>query len=382
MCKTIQSPIAGHIAGQSDVRDKILKDMDRRSFISFCTKMAATLGLSAAWIPKIAEAVETGVRKPSVIWLHFQECTGDSEAFIRSEYPTAEELILNLISVDYHETIMAASGYQAEAALEQAMEENRGKYIVVIEGAIPSKVTAGPKGVKGGYCMIAGKTALEIATDVCKDAMAVLTVGTCSSYGGVQAQYPNPTGAGGAEESGVVPPSVPLVKIPGCPHNVVNSVATIVNFLLLGSLPKTDKVGRPVFAYGKRIHDNCPRRAHFDAGQFVEEFGDQGAKEKWCLYKVGCKGPQTYHNCAWVEYNQNTSWPIKGGHGCIGCSEPEFWENMQPFYERLPKVSLPGVEATADQIGITLVGAATLGATAHAIYTYASRNKFNDTSGE
>ncbi|MBF0170924.1 MAG: hydrogenase small subunit [Nitrospinae bacterium] len=378
MCKTIETPIA---AGP-EKRTKLLKDMDRRSFMSFCSKMAATLGLSAAMVPKIAEAVEGAARKPSVIWLHFQECTGDSEAFIRSQYPSAEELILNILSVDYQETIMAASGHQAEAALKQAMTENKGKYLVVVEGAIPTATTKGPKAVEGGYCIIGGRTALEIAKDVCKDAMAVMTVGNCSSFGGVQAQAPNPTGAVGVRDAGVVPSGVPIVNIPGCPHNVVNSVATVVNFLLMGSLPATDRLGRPLFAYGKRIHDNCPRRAHFDAGQFVEQFGDDGARNKWCLYKVGCKGPQTYHNCAWVEYNQNTSWPIKGGHGCIGCSEPQFWDNMQPFYERLPHIKLPGVEATADQLGFTLVGAAAAGAAAHAVYTFANRKKFVDTTEE
>lgn len=378
MCKTISNPIADRLVDRAET----LASLDRRSFIGFCSKIAATLGLSSAWAPKIAEAVEKGARKPSVIWLHFQECTGDSEAFIRSQYPSIEEIILNLVSVDYHETIMAASGDQAEAALEKAIEENKGDYLVVIEGAIPMAVTKGPSAVKGGYCMIRGESAIDLATRVCADAKAVLTVGTCSSFGGVQAQYPNPTGASGATQAGVIPNATPVVKLPGCPHNVVNSVATIVNFLLLGSLPKTDKLGRPLFAYGKRIHDNCPRRAHFDAGQFVEVFGDEGAKQKWCLFKVGCKGPQTYHNCAWVEYNENTSWPIKGGHGCIGCSEPNFWDNMQPFYERLPKLKLPGIEGTADFVGMTLVGAAAIGAGAHAMFTFANRNKFNDTSGE
>jgi len=147
-------------------------------------------------------------------------------------------------------------------------------------------------------------------------------------------------------------------------------------------LPKTDSLGRPLFAYGKRIHDACPRRAHFDAGQFVENFGDEGAKKGWCLYKVGCKGPQTYHNCSMVEYNDGTSWPVKGGHGCIGCSEPQFWDNMQPFYARLPNIHLPGVESTADKVGFALVGAAAAGAGLHAAYTYVNRKKFDPTLKE
>lgn len=374
MCQML-SELAG---ATPDRRIELLSSVNRREFMMFCTTIAATLGLSASFVPKIAEAIEKGARRPSVIWLHFAECTGDSEAFIRSTYPSTEDLILNILSVDYHETIMAASGHAAESALATAMEENKGKYLVVCEGAIPTGTPPGPAGKPGDYLTIAGKTGIDLAREVCADAAAVVCVGTCSSFGGVQAQKPNPTGAMGVEDA----IGVATLKIPGCPHNVVNSVATIVNFLLLGSLPPTDKLGRPLFAFGKRIHDNCPRRAHFDAGQFVEKFGDQASKDKWCLYKVGCKGPQTYHNCAWVEYNDNTSWPIKGGHGCIGCSEPQFWDNMQPFYERLPNVTLPGVESTADKVGFTLVGAAAAGIGAHAVYTFANRKKFDTTERE
>jgi len=361
-----------------DGRLRVLDSLNRRDFMTFCTKIAAVLGLSATWAPKIAHAIEEGARRPSVIWLHFAECTGDSEAFIRSTYPSTEDLILNILSVDYHETIMAASGEAAEGALQKAMKENKGKYLVVCEGAVPTGTPPGPAGKKGDYLTIAGKTGIEIAKEVCKDAMAVVCVGTCSSYGGVQAQYPNPTGAKGVGDA----IGIQTLNIPGCPHNVVNSVATIVNYLLLGTLPKTDHLGRPLFAFGKRIHDHCPRRAHFDAGQFVERFGDEGAKNKWCLYKMGCKGPQTYHNCSLVEYNDGTSWPIKGGHGCIGCSEPNFWDNMSPFYKRLPNIKLPGVETTADKVGFTLVGAAAVGAAAHAAYTVINRKRFDDTVHE
>ena len=147
-------------------RLKALHDIDRRDFIGFCATIAATLGLSASFIPKIAEALESAARRPSVIWLHFAECTGDSEAFIRSTYPSTEELILNILSVDYHETIMAPSGEAAEASLEKAMKDNKGKYIAVCEGAIPLAAPPGPAGKKGAYLTIGGKTGLELAEEV------------------------------------------------------------------------------------------------------------------------------------------------------------------------------------------------------------------------
>ncbi|MBI4666050.1 MAG: hydrogenase small subunit [Nitrospinae bacterium] len=356
-------------------RNSAIESIDRREFMSFCAKIAATIGLAPSFIPQVAEAVEGAARKPSVIWLHFQECTADSEAFLSLSYPSVEELVLNILSVDYHETIMAANGFQAEEALKKAMADNKGKYLVVCEGAIPTGTPPGPGGAKGAYCAIGGKTALDLATEVIKDSAAVVCVGTCASYGGVQAQRPNPTGAKSVGDA----LGIPTINIPGCPHNPVNLVGTIVNYLLLGSLPKTDRYGRPLFAYGKRVHDHCLRRAHFDAGQFVEKFGDDGAKQRWCLYKVGCKGPQTYNNCPTVEYNDSTSWPVKAGHGCVGCSEPDFWDTMQPFYERLPNIKVPGVEASADKVGLTLVGAALAGAGAHAVYTFANRGKFDET---
>ena len=374
MCKKKE----GLGSASPEARLEALSRLDRRQFMSFCVTTAAMLGLSTAAVPKIAEAIEKAAMKPSVVFLHFAECTGDSEALLRTTYPSIEELILNIISVDYHETIMAASGEAAEKSLADAIEMNKGKYIAVCEGAIPLATPPGPAGEKGAYLTIAGRTGLEIAKEVCGNAGAVLCIGNCASFGGVQAQSPNPTGAVSVEKA----TGVPTVKIAGCPHNPVNSVATIVNYLLLGTLPKTDSLGRPLFAFGKRIHDYCPRRAHFDAGQFVQSFGDQGAKDNWCLYKMGCKGPQTYNNCSLVEYNDGTSWPIKAGHGCIGCSEPNFWDQMSPFYERLPKIKLPGVEASADKVGLTLVGAAAVGAAAHATYSYVNRKKFDDTQDD
>ena len=89
----------------------------------------------------------------------------------------------------------------------------------------------------------------------------------------------------------------PVVTIPGCPPNPYNFLTTVVHFLTFGALPEVDATGRPKFAYGRLIHENCERRAHFDAGRFAIEFGDEGHRQGYCLYKLGCKGPETYANC-------------------------------------------------------------------------------------
>ncbi len=285
--------------------------MPRREFLQFCTTVAATLGLPAGAEAAVAKAIEAA-KRPSVIWLHFQECTGCSESLLRAEHPTLEKLILDVISLDYHETLMAAAGHQAEAARKSSMEANKGKYILVIEGAIPTKQN-------GIYCKVGGHTAIDITKECAADAAAVIAIGSCASWGGMPATDPNPTGASSVAEI----LGKPVVTIPGCPPNPYNFLATAVHFLTFGKLPAVNKLGRPLFAYGRLIHENCERRAHFDAGRFAMAFGDEGHRKGYCLYKLGCKGPETYANCPTLGFGDvgESNWPVGCGHPCIGCTE-------------------------------------------------------------
>jgi hydrogenase small subunit len=332
------------------------RGVSRRDFLKFCTSMAATLALPAALVPRIAHALEDP-RLP-VIWLEFQACTGDTEALLRAYHPAITELLLDTISLEYHETIMAAAGEAAEENRRQAMEKYRGRYLVIVDGAIPMAQD-------GIYCTIAGHTAIDIAREVCAGAAASIAVGTCAAYGGIQAAAPNPTGAASLRRA--VPEARNVVNLPGCPVNTHNLTATLVHFLTFNRMPATDRLGRPLFGYGKRIHDNCERRGHFDAGQYAEAFGDAGHRQGFCLYKLGCKGPETWHNCPTVRYNEGQSWPVMAGHGCIGCSEPAFWDTMSPFYRRLPQVPGFGIEATADRLGLGLAVATAAAFGAHGV---------------
>ena len=96
-------------------------------------------------------------------------------------------------------------------------------------------------------------------------------------------------------------------------------------------------------------------------------FDDAGARMGYCLYKVGCKGPVTYNACSATRWNDGLSFPIQSGHGCIGCSEEDFWDKGS-FYEHLPTIKVPGlgVEGTADRIGLTALAAAGVAVAAHA----------------
>ncbi|HSR51387.1 MAG TPA: hydrogenase small subunit [Acidobacteriota bacterium] len=335
----------------------------RREFLKFCGRMAVLLGLAESAIPQVEAALqEAAQRRPSVIWLEFQDCAGNSESFLRADGPSAGQALLEAVSLDYHETIMAAAGERAEEARQKALEENSGEIIVVVEGSIPTADN-------GVYCTVAGKTAQQILEEIEPHAAAFVAVGTCASFGGLPMARPNPTGAVALER--VV--DKPVINLPGCPANPDVIMGLLVHNLVFGRLPELDRQKRPLFAYGKRIHDTCERRPHYDAGQFALHFDDYGARQGFCLYKLGCKGPETYNVCASMRWNQNASWPVKAGHPCIGCSEEAFWDRFTPFYERLPNVAGFGVEQSADDIGKVLVGVTAAGLAAHGIYAWAVR---------
>ena len=323
------------------------RGVSRREFIGFCAAMAGTLALPDHAVAQIAKAMQK-VEKPVLVWLEFQDCAGNTEGFLRASRPTAAEVILDVLSLDYHETVMAAAGHQAEENLARTVKERAGAYIAIVEGSIPT-------GANGGYCTIGGRAATDIAREVCGSAAATIAIGTCASFGGIPAAAPNPTGALSVGDA--VPGVKNLINLSACPANVENLTALLVYYLTFKRWPPLDHYRRPMFAYGKLIHDNCERRAHFDAGQYVEAWGDEGHRAGYCLYKMGCKGPVASQNCPNVRWNEGTNWPIGCGHPCIGCSEPDFWDTMTPFYQHLP--GIPGYAAAT---GIdTLGGAAVLG---------------------
>jgi len=289
-----------------------LGGISRRDFIKFCSVVAAGMGLPLGAGEKMAEAV-VAARRPPVIWLSFQECTGCVESLLRSNHPTLEHLILDLISLDYSETLSAAAGHQVEAAKAASILQNKGKFILVVDGAIPTKD-------KGIYCKIGGKTALEILNETAPHAGAIIAMGSCASWGGVAAAGSNPTEAKGIPE---LLPGKKVVSIPGCPPNPYNLLSTVLYFLTFNKLPDLDEKGRPRFAYGRIIHECCERRPHFDAGRFAMQFGDDMHRLGGCLYKLGCKGPETYANCSSISFGETGTgtWPVGIGHPCFGCSE-------------------------------------------------------------
>jgi hydrogenase small subunit len=334
------------------------RGVSRREFMEYCGSLCVVLGVGQKFAPQMATTLLQGQRPP-VIWLQLQECTGCVESVLRTADPTIGDLLLDLISLEYSHALMAGAGHAVESALADSMKKHHGKYVLLVTGSAPL--------AEGGiYTMIGGRTAKSILEEAAEGAAAVIAVGACAHYGSVQAARPNPTGAVGVQD---VVKDKPVLNIAGCPPIADVVTATVVHFLTFGRLPDVDALGRPLFAYGARIHDQCPRRANFDAGQFVQEFDDEAARKGWCLYEVGCKGPATFSPCPIFQWNTRTSWPIGAGHPCIGCTEPHFWDTMTPFYHRLPDVGGFGIESKVDILGAALAIGATAGVVAHAAAT-------------
>ena len=338
----------------------------RREFMKFSGLVAGAIGLTtlppleASGLPAslfspgqknqaikmVAKALQTKQRLP-VIWLELQDCAGCSEALTRSQSPTLVNLVLNSITVEYHETLSAAAGFQAEEAKQSAMKKYAGKYILVVEGAVSPKDD-------GIYCTIGGRSSVDLLQEAAAGAAAIIATGNCATFGGLPRANPNPTGAVGVEK---IITDKPVVNISGCPAIPEVFTGTLAHFLIFGSLPELDYLHRPKTFYAQTIHDRCLRRPFYEQGKFANSFDDEGARKGWCLYKLGCKGPTTYNSCATIKWAGGLSFPIQSGHPCLGCSEPGFWDGGG-FYQGQ---SAPLIRPDLTAAGAAVAAGAVLG---------------------
>lgn len=356
--------------GETFAEYLVRRGVSRREFLAFCGRLAVLFGVGcgASALPgKAAAAVAKklgAAKRPSVVWLQLQECTGCQESVLRSGSTPIDQLILEQIALNYDELLMAPAGIGATALLAAASNE---PHLLIVNGSVPLKD-------HGVYCTIGGESAEEVLKRAARNASAVLAVGACAEYGSVQAASPNPTGAVGVAE---VIGDRPVVNVSGCPPIGEVVTATITYYLAYGRTPPVDGAGRPLFSYGQRIHDKCPRRASFDAGQFADSFDDENARKGYCLYRLGCKGPATFAPCSTIEWNLGQSFPIKAGHPCLGCTERYFYDRMTPFYRRLPETVVPGlgVEASANLVGAAAVAASLGGVAVHSAATVVAKQR-------
>jgi len=285
------------------------------------------------------------VQEFPVVWLQGGSCSGCVVSVLNAVSPNIRQLLVDPVvpgrhvSLVFQPTVMAGSGEVALSVLPG--KEADKDFVLCVEGTIPT--------AHANYCTIgeAGGhefSMLEKTLELASRALAVVCVGTCSSFGGIPAGAPNPTGSKGLgpvlAEKGI---AVPVINIPGCPPHPDWFVHTVASVLLDG-LPGADAlddVGRPLEFYGKTIHERCPRRPDFDAGKFAKKHGDTG-----CLYLLGCKGPVTYADCPTRMWNSGTNWCVGANGPCIGCVEPSFPDLLSHLYERIVEERLERLACT------------------------------------
>jgi hydrogenase small subunit len=339
------------------------KGVTRRDFMKLIAATTAALGLPELIIPQAANAVEQALNKPPVIWLEGMDCTGCTESAIAILNPSPAELILDMLSIRYHETIMAGSGQSSEEAYQSALKE---KFVLVVEGACPSKEEY------DRFCMVGGKPFRKTLIEAAQKAQAIIAIGSCASEG---AGIPGACASGAVgvgeilKSAGI---STPLINLPCCPVKPTTLIGTILYYLTYQKVPDLDSQQRPKVFYGSLLHDNCPRRGHFENGEFLKDWNDPIQKE-YCLMLKGCKGPKTYTDCAQVWWNDNANFCINAGSPCSGCSEKTFYNGFSPLYSKQEMFKLPGIgQINADTVGKVIGGAAAVGLGVHLVASAAS----------
>jgi hydrogenase small subunit len=286
--------------------------------------------------------------KPNVIWF---EGLGDSGCVVSlANYfdgsAGIEGVLLNHIEMKFNSVLMGASGQMAVNAAQAAYDDYATTpYVLVLSGAISNL---------DGYAIIGqddlhGNGTMQLVDSFSKweeRAAAVLFVGSCACYGGVNSIGGGNIGPGydpHNDARAIVPnhnPGPPTYSdgrnlnynyskslfLPGCPAHPDWIVLSIVDFLTNG-MPSRDAYGRPLSllgtpVYANTVHSQCPRKADHDTGNFADTVGDP----QRCLVKVGCRGKDTFADCPTRGWNSVGTYCNKPGINglCIGCTQPLF----------------------------------------------------------
>lgn len=338
-----------------------MKAISRRQFLKLCTASAAAVGLSQSWIPAVAEAFKKATAgDPPVLWIQGSACNGCSGSLMNTVHPGMRELLTEIINLSHHPGFSSEAGNLFTERLTKTAGENRGNFILVVEGAIP-QANDGAFNLIGQDSAGNPITLVRLLKDLGEKAQTVIAVGSCASFGGVAAANPNPADCVGLEK--IIGVSK-VLNVSGCPPHPDWIVGTLAHILLFGK-PELDDFGRPKLFYRGLIHDNCPRRQYFDNSIFARRFGENG-----CLLELGCKGPLTSGDCPTRLWNEASSWCVSANAPCIGCTDPSFPDLTMPFFKRMPEIKGPGITSTADAVGIGLGVATAVGLAAHLAGNY------------
>ena len=364
------SSSAGVLADEicSPKLENVLKGygLTRRDFLKLCGAIVASAGIAELTVPRVAHALEESVigaaegKLYPVIWMEGGSCTGCTEAFTQLQNPNIETIILEIISLNYTDTLSAGAGYSLEEAKQQTIDN--GNYVLIYEGSVPTAFG-------GNVLIINGKPGTEHLCDAARNAQIILAVGSCAVNGGWNSGYPNPSGAMGVQQyirsQGI---ETPVINIPSCPVNNEWLMSALTQVVVMKdaelALSGLDMYDEPAVIFNTTIHENCQRRGQFEAGHFVYKRGSKEEELGYCLYAIGCRGPLTRGICGVTQYNNRTSWCIASGGPCIGCCEADpmnpdnnWVEVNTPFYNRQRDIRIGDWFVNPSAIAVTITGA-------------------------
>ena len=352
------------------------RGVTRRDFLKFCSAVVAAAGIADLTVPRVAHAIDEALIGAAegelfpVIWMEGGACTGCTETFTQLENPDIGVILLQMIALNYCDTLSAGAGYSLEAAKDATIAN--GDYILIYEGSVQTAQD-------GMVLYMGGQPGTEHLKAAAPNAKTILAVGSCAVNGGWMAAYPNVTGAMGVQqylaEQGI---DTPVVNIPTCPVNNEWVMSCLVDVVVMKDeqllLDRLNEMSEPANIFNQTVHENCQRRGHFEAGEFVYELGSKEEALDYCLYAIGCKGPLTPAYCGVTQYNNHTSWCVNSGGPCIGCAAADPWNTANnwvtdntPFYQRQRNIQIGDAFVYPTAIALGVTGVVALGLIVHGI---------------
>lgn len=319
--------------------------LNRREFLKIMGGTSAALAFSGVMLQGCKKALEKAAARTNIIWLEGLSCSGCSVSLLNKLNPDIATVITEHISLNYQGVVMGGTGTAATKVLEEAVQKQRKDFVLIVEGAIPTKGDA--------FCTIGEMHDKAVSVkkwveELGKNAIAVVSVGTCSAYGGIPAgKSPvfgeNQTGAISVQE--LLKDKV-VLNIPGCPPHPDWMIGTLLHVLLKG-MPELDEYNRPKMYYGKTVHEQCERLYYYKRGIFAKEWGDGAG----CLYNLGCLGMDSGCDIPVRKWNAGANSCTECGSGCIGCTEKVFPDyGRRGIYQNLHAKNEPASDGIISKV--------------------------------
>lgn len=310
----------GH--GKITVLGRAAEGMTRRAFLrdASCSIALLSIGLKGCAGARLHEASGRPVASSAapdgrlpILWVEAGVCTGCAVSLLSTTQPVVED-VLDVARIEFQETLSDEAGSRLVDRLRRVAQDARGEFVLVVDGAIPTGACARMTvvGVDGSGREL---TAQGLIEELVPQAGLIVALGTCASFGGVAAAANHVTSS---VPLGDLVGERTIVRIPGCPPQPTWIAGTLAGFLG-GEVPSLDELGRPLEYFAETLHQRCPRKAAFDAGEFAVVPGEP----ERCLFAVGCKGPMTKSDCGMRLWHGRSSC-IRVGHPCMGCTSSAF----------------------------------------------------------